>query len=204
MLMMPMLWRHFFYHIGHISRGVFHMFLLRTSWCDDIGNSRAAFLFALILNMLAVPLGAWFSFFDPKNADLTLQARLIIEAIVLMVTLISIFLMALCRGRMHKFPIVYAGVTYSGMMIALILAAVQGLGLLYDQSLYGQTAPNLAHGPAHLLLVGAVVWMIVLTSFVFKTALKIGVAASVMMTAILFFILTSGRYILGILWLHYF
>ena len=188
------------YHCNCIIRGVWEMLLLRATWCEHIGNTRAAFLLAFLVNVAAVPLGAWFSVqaADPAAA-LGFEEQLIIETTMLALTLLVIFFMALCRLRMAKFPVVYAGVTYSGLVIALVLSAVQGVLMLYDQSLYGQAAPMLAHS----LLVAALVWMVILTSFVFKTGLKMGVPGSVAMTAVLFFVILAGRNILEILWINY-
>ena len=182
-----------------IYRGVVDMILLRTSWCDHIGNSGIAFLFALFINILAIPLGAWFAQTDGQGPDLSLRSHVFIEGIMLAVMVITIFLLAFCRFRMQKFSVVYAGITYSGVLIALILMVVEWLMALYGHSLYSQQAPMLAHA----LLVGALIWMVILTSFVFKTGLEIGFAASVMMTTILLFVAFVGRYVLEVFWLNY-
>ena len=191
-----------FYHSHNIFRGVRDMLLLRPSWCEHIGNTRVAFMLALFVNIAAVPAGAWFALqgtrADGAKLALGLPEQLMIELLMLAVTLLVIFLLTLCRWRMHKFAVVYAGVTYSGLVITAVLFAVHGVMLLYSQSLYGQNAPLLAHS----LLLGAIVWMLILTSFVFKTALKVGAASSVVMTAVLFFVIIAGRNILQILWLN--
>lgn len=188
------------HHSENIIRGVWDMLLLRASWCEHIGNTRIAFVIALLVNVVAVPLGAWFARNDGEGPELAMKYQLVIEFIMLAVTLMVIFLMAFVRLRMQQFAVVYAGVTYSGLVIALVLGAVQGVMMLYGQSLYGQTAPMLAHS----LLFGALIWMVVLTSFVFKTGLKVGVPGSLAMTAVLFFVVLAGRNILEILWLNYF
>lgn len=188
------------HHGGNILRGVRDMLLLHSAWVEHIGNTRLAFMLALIVNILAVPLGAWFAVNTTEGAPLLdLKEQLVIEFMMLALTLLVIFLMAFARLRMQKFAVVYAGVTYSGLVIAFVLACVQGVLMLYGQSLYGQTAPMLAHS----LLLGALIWMIILTSFVFKTGLKVGVPGSISMTAILFFVIIAGRNILEILWINY-
>lgn len=191
-------------HTGNIYRGVKDMLLLKPSWCVHIGNTRVAFMLALVVNILAVPASAWFAIENAAanggaQVALRFHDHLIIELLMLGVTLITIFLLTLCRWRMHRFAVVYAGVTYSGLVIAAVLLAVQGIMLLYGQSLYGQNAPLMAHS----LLLGAIVWMTILTSFVFKTALEVGVAASVMMTAVLFFVILAGRNVLAIFLLNF-
>lgn len=187
-------------HGGSIFKGVWDMLHLRPSWCGHIGNTRTAFLLALLVNIAAVPVGAWFiSKTSPEGGQLSSYDQLFIEALMLVVTLLVIFGLTLCRFRWQKFAVIYAGVTYSGVVITAVLAFVQLVMMLYGQSLYGQNVPMLAHS----LLVGALVWMVILTSFVFKTALKVGAASSVIMTAILLFVLITGRNILEIMWLHY-
>lgn len=188
------------HHGGNILRGVRDMLLLRSVWVEHIGNTRLAFMLALVVNMMAMPLGAWFALNAAEGTPLLgLKEQLVIEFMMLALTLLVIFLMAFARMRMQKFAVVYAGVTYSGLVIAFVLVCVEGVLMLYGQSLYGQTAPMMAHS----LLFGALIWMIILTSFVFKTGLKVGVPGSITMTAILFFVIIAGRNILEILWINY-
>lgn len=175
------------------------MFLLRSSWCDHIGNTTLAFLTALVINLISVPISAWFYWQSAQDMGFSYEGQLLIEAVMLVAILLLVYLMALCRLRVQQFPVIYAGITYSGLMIALILLVVEGGLSVYDASLYGQSVPMLAHA----LLLAALLWMLLLTSFVFKTALKIGAAASVMMTAMLFFVAISGRYILGMIGLYF-
>lgn len=182
-----------------IMTAIWCMLRLCPSWCTKLGTKAPTFYIALVVNILMLPISAWFSMSAAQAAPLLFNEQLIIEALLLGAMTALLFLFSVLRKRVKRFYVVYAGVTYSTVVVGLVLAAVQALLVLYGSSLYGQNAPMLAH----ILLIASLVWMVVLISFIFKAGLEVGAASSVIMTSFLLFILITGRQLLEIMMLNY-
>lgn len=180
-------------HIAGIAKGSYAMMHLKKGWCDHIGNTRAAFFWALLFNIIAVPLSLVVA--PPANdveAALPTADQLLLEGVMVPVVALTVLALAAAHRRHHKFALIYAGITYVGFIIAIVLWGVEAIMNLYDHSLYAQDAPMLAHA----LLVGAVLWMIMVIAFVFKTALEISAAISLLMASVLLFVLIAGQLLL--------
>jgi len=180
-------------HLKGIIKGSYAMMHFKKGWCDHIGNSRVAFSWALLFNVLAVPLSVYVlpSANVPEEA-LTTVDQLLLKGVMIPLVALVVLALAACHRRHHKFALIYAGITYVGFVIALVLWGVEAVMNLYNHSLYAQDAPMLAYS----LLVGAVLWMIMVIAFVFKTALEIGAAMSLLMASVLLFVLIAGQLLL--------
>lgn len=182
-----------FKHLKGIAHGSYAMLHLRSHWCEHIGNTKMAFFVALLVNILAVPLSV---FVSPSQGDpmqsLAPVDQLMLQGLMVPVVLITVLILTVMHRRHKKFPLVYAGVTYVGFVISMVLFGVDAIMGLYDHSLYAQNAPMLAH----VLLAGALLWMVIVTSFIFKTALEISAAISLLMSSVLLFVLIAGQLLL--------
>lgn len=180
-------------HLASIVKGSYAMMHLKKGWCDHIGNTKTAFFWALLFNIVAVPLSVYvLPQANTPEAALTTVDQLLLKGVMIPLVALVVLVLAAAHRRHHKFALIYAGITYVGFVIALVLWGVEAVMNLYHHSLYAQDAPMLAHG----LLVGAVLWTVVVIAFVFKTALEIRAAMSLLMASVLLFVLIAGQLLL--------
>ena len=176
--------------ITNIVKGGYQILNLKSDWCTHIGNTTTAFLWALLLNLVTIPLSVYVF---PETADPVHQLpnfdQLALGLLMNVIMLVVVFLLALAHRRRHKFALIYAGATYVMFIITSVLWGVEALMTIYEHSLYAQDAPLLARG----VLMLTVIWMVVAISFVFKTALEIRAAISLLMACILLFALVVGQ-----------
>ena len=180
----------------NIAIGSYKILQLQKEWCAYIGNSFKTFLIALSINLLAIPIWIFLVPDVAKNtSNLMPTQQAIIEVVLQVILVLSVYLMALAHRRQKKFALIYAGQTYATLLITVILFAVEGFMRIYEGSLYALDAPLFARG----VLMLAAIWVVVAMSFVFKSALKINAAISLLMASVLLFILIAGELLLHML-----
>ena len=179
--------------LKNIIVGSYEMMHLKKDWCGYIGNTMSTFLWALLLNLVSIPVAVYLvpASNDPAQT-LPADQHLMLEVMMLFAVMALVFLMALAHRRHKKFALIYAGITYVSFIVAVVIFGAEAIMNIYEQSLYAQDAPLLARG----LLMLAVIWMVVAISFVFKTALEIRAAMSLLMASVLIFVIIAGQLLL--------
>ena len=112
--------------------------------------------------------------------------------IMMVVVLAVVFLLSLAHRRHKKFALIYAGITYATFIVSTAIFGAEAIMNMYEKSLYALDAPLLARG----LLMLAAIWMVVVISFVFKSALEIRAAISLLMASVMIFIIIAGQLLL--------
>lgn len=182
-----------FQQLKNIVLGSYEMMHLKKNWCGYIGNSLSTFLWAFLLNLVSIPVLVYLvpASNDPAQT-LPAEQHIMLMLMMQVAVLVVLFLMALAHRRHKKFALIYAGITYATFIVSTAIYGAEIIMNMYEQSLYAQGAPLLARG----LLMLAAIWMVVVISFVFKTALEIRVAMSLLMASAMIFIIVAGQLLL--------
>ena len=97
------------FHLKGILKGSYAMMHLKDHWCDHIGNTRATFLWALLINLVAVPLSVYMgpSTGDPMQS-LPATDQLLLEGLMIPIVLLTVLLLTVAHRRHKKFSLIYA------------------------------------------------------------------------------------------------
>ena len=182
-----------FNQLKNIVLGSYEMMHLKKDWCGYIGNSLSTFLWAFLINLVSIPV---LVYLVPNSNDpaqtLPPEQHIMLMLIMMVVVLAVVFLLSLAHRRHKKFALIYAGITYATFIVSTAIFGAEAIMNMYEKSLYALDAPLLSRG----LLMLAAIWMVVVISFVFKSALEIRAAISLLMASVMIFIIIAGQLLL--------